>query len=171
MITVKNMKTLLKLPSKPKEGDLACITDENNKVYCYTKDKWNPADAQGEITTNLYDLNATAIAQLPAHNKDPIQIKEDIQLINNFVEEYDGNYFILLCRELPNKTFYSTIYCRNSSSLETTGQAVISCLEEIGTLHAISEEENHLEFWVKDSKENMICLLFFNCDSMIIGVK
>ena len=38
MITVKNFDTLLKLPSTPKEGDLACIEeseDNKEKIFCY----------------------------------------------------------------------------------------------------------------------------------------
>ena len=42
MITVKNFDTLLKLPSTPKEGDLAYIEepkDNKEKVFYYTEGK------------------------------------------------------------------------------------------------------------------------------------
>ena len=92
-------------------------------------------------------------------------------MIDDFIEDFDGRYFSLLCKQLSNGAFYNTIFYRNWTAEETMGQAVISCLNELGTLHAISNEETHLEFWIKEPNENMICLLFFNCDSIVIEVK
>jgi hypothetical protein len=65
MITVKNFDTLLKLPSTPKEGDLAYIEEpkgNKEKVFCYIEGKWTPVNPDGEVKANLYDINATAIA-------------------------------------------------------------------------------------------------------------
>lgn len=174
MIAVKNFDTLLKLPSTPKEGDLAYIEepiDNKEKIFCYIEGKWTPVNPDGEVKANLYDINATAISQLPAHNENLMQLAEDARIIDAFIEDFDGRYFSLLCKSLSNGAFYNTIFYRNWTADETIGQAVLSCLNELGTLHAISNEENHLEFWVKDSNKNMICLLFFNSDSMVIEVK
>ena len=169
MITVKNLSTLLKLPSIPQEGDLACLTDENNKIMCYGKNGWAEVKPEGDIQANLYELNATAIAQMPAHG--PMDFAQDINLINEFIEEFDGVYFNLLCKQLANGAFYNTIFRRVFDQDETMGQAVISCVRELGTIHAISNEETHIEIWVKEPEEHMTCLLFFNCDSMVIEVK
>lgn len=170
MITVKNIATLKALPSTPKEGEMALISD-TQEVYCYTKGEWVLVKAEGGVDASLYDINATAISQLPAHNEDLMLIAADARLINDFAEEFEGRYFNLLCKQLSNGAFYSTVFHRNWTAEETLGQAVIGCLTDLGTIHAISNEETHLECWVKDSEDNMICLLFFNCDSMIIEVK
>jgi hypothetical protein len=170
MITVKNLATLNKLPSTPKDGDMALLTD-TKEIFCYSNGEWNAVKTDSGINTSLYDLNATAISQLPAHNNNLMQMAEDIRMIDEFIEEFDGKYFTLLCKELGNGAFYSTILHRNWTASESAGQAVISCLAELGTIHAISNEESHLEFWVKEPDENMICLLFFSSDSMVIEVK
>ena len=172
MITVKNFDTLLKLPSTPKEGDLAYIEepkDNKEKVFYYTEGKWTPVNPDGEIKANLYDINATAIAQLPAHGL--MDFANDINIIDDFANEFDGIYFNLLCKELSNGAFYNTIFRRVFNVSETIGQAVLNCLRELGTIHATSNEETHIEIWVKEPNENMICLLFFNCDSIVIEVK
>ena len=172
MITVKNFDTLLKLPSTPKEGDLAYIEepkDNKEKVFCYIEGKWTPVNPDGEVKANLYDINATAIAQLPAHGL--MDFANDINIIDDFVNEFDGIYFNLLCKEFSNGAFYNTIFRRVFNVSETVGQAVLDCLRELGTIHAVSNEETHIENWVKEPNENMICLLFFNCDSIVIEVK
>lgn len=108
---------------------------------------------------------------MPARNESLLTIAEDIKTINDFSEEYDGYYFSLLCKELNNGAFYNTVFHKNPEAKEAIGAAVISCLNELGTLHAVSVEENHIEFWVKDTKNTMICVLFFNSDSMVIEVQ
>lgn len=171
MITVKNMKTLKSLPSTPKDGDLALLSD-SQQIVCYKDGGWTEVTPEGDFNVNLYDINGTAIGQLPAHNADNELLREDIQLINSFIEDIDGVYFHLLCKELPNKAFYSTFFTRlEDKAKETMGEAVIDCLKDLGTIHAVSNEETHIEAWVKDAENNMICLMFFNCDSCVIGVK
>lgn len=61
MVTVKNMVTLKALPSTPKEGELA-ILSETQEIYCYTKGEWVPVKAEGGMNASLYDINATAIS-------------------------------------------------------------------------------------------------------------
>ena len=169
MITVKNMTTLELLPSTPKEGEMA-ILEDTKEILCYSKGEWVPVKADGGVNASLYEINATAIAQMPAHT-DVEQINKDIKLINDFIEEFDGRYFNLLCRQLSNGAFYNTIFYRNWTANETMGEAVIDCLKELGAIHAVSNEETHLEIWIKDETDAMICLLFYNCDSMVIEVK
>ena len=173
MITVKNFDTLLKLPSAPKEGDLAYIEepkDNKEKVFCYVEGKWTPVNPDGEVKANLYDINATAIAQLPPHTTDEL-IKEDIKLINNFITKFEDTYYNLLCKEISGGSFYTTIFRRTWTAEETMGEAVLDCLKSLGTIHAISDEENHMEIWVKEPNEHMICLLFFNYDLGIVEVQ
>lgn len=170
MLNVKNLITLKNLPSTPEKGELALITD-TNEVCVYNGEDWVPVQSDGKIETNLYDINATAIAQLPAHNSNLDTLKEDVNIINDFANEFDATYFSLLCRKLSNGAFYNTIFHRNQfTGSDNIGEATIDCLCELGTLHAVSVEENHIEFWVKEPDNNMICLLFFTCDSMVVEV-
>ena len=61
MLNVKNLITLKNLPSTPEKGELALITD-TNEVCVYNGEEWVPVQSDGKIETNLYDINATAIA-------------------------------------------------------------------------------------------------------------
>lgn len=179
MITVKNKKMLSALPSTPKNGEFALLED-TQQVYVYNKNEWQRVGkTQGGITTKLYDINATAIAQLPPHNDSLLTLAEDIEIINNFVEKYvEGQYFTLFTKEVSSGAFYSTILHRLSKASkytgeipqETVGAAVISCLKNVGTIHALTEEADHLEIWVKEN-DNMVCFIFFNSDEMFIEVK
>ena len=66
MVTVPNFKVLEALPSTPEEGEYALVEDEK-KVYQYSNGEWNKMDMKNNMKANLYDINSTAIAQLPAH--------------------------------------------------------------------------------------------------------
>lgn len=68
MINVPNLSVLYALPSIPKEGEMALLSD-TSEIYCYKNDKWNKIETNGDLEAKLYDINATAIAQLPAHNE------------------------------------------------------------------------------------------------------
>ena len=170
MITVKSMGILKKLPSTPKEGDLAYVKNDE-KIYEFHDSEWQPAKMEdSNIKANLYDINATAIAQLPPQTTYEL-IEEDIKLINNFITKFEDTYYNLLCKEISGGSFYTTIFRRTWAAEETMGEAVLDCLKSLGTIHAISDEENHIEIWVKEPNEHMICLLFFNYDLGIVEVQ
>lgn len=174
MITVPNLQVLKSLPSTPKEGEYAIVENPTEQIYVYKNNNWEKCEGKGSIDVSLYEINATAIAQLPAHNDNREQIKKDIELINDYIiERCDQETFLLICKELPNKSFYLTILRRNTynDSLSSCGEEVIDLLSSIGTIHALSEEDSGvIEIWVKDPDENMICFMFFPGDGFIVEV-
>ena len=168
MVTVPNLKVLEALPSTPEEGEYALVEDEK-KIYQYAQGQWNLMDMKNNIKANLYEINATAIAQLPAHTSDAL--KADASLIDKFIKENcpDTQYFMLMCKNYQKTSFYATVFVANSQIYETIGEAAISCLVNVGTLHEISVEKDHIEFWMKNC-DNMYCFLFFPYDFGVVEV-
>ena len=174
MITVPNLKVLKSLPSTPRDGEYAIVENPTEQIYIYKNNNWEKCEGKGSIDVSLYEINATAIAQLPSHNDDPEQIKKDIELINDYItEQFDQEFFLLICKELPNKSFYLTILQRDkyNASLSSSGEEVIDLLSGMGTIHALSKEDSGImEIWVKDPEENMICFMLFPGDDFIVEV-
>jgi hypothetical protein len=78
-----------------------------------------------------------------------------ITLINNYVK-FD-KFFMLLGKEIG----YYTVFMREPIANETIGEAVIDCLNSIGTIKSIDKLENNdaIEIWVV--KENEPTVLYF----------
>lgn len=170
MVTVPNYQALESFYSAqaPDEGDYALVEDEK-KVYQYGNGQWNLMDVKNSMETNLYDLNATAIAQLPAHSSSDA-LMADAEVITNFAnDEYpETEHFMLMCKEY-SKTFYATVIRRMGEMSETFGEAVVSCLRNVGTIHELSIEKDHMEFWIKH-RSQMYCFLLFPYDFGIVEV-
>lgn len=168
MITVPNLKVLEALPSTPEEGEYALVEDER-KIYQYMNNQWNLMDMKNNLTTNLYDLNSTAIAQLPAHTSS--DLAADAHLIDEYIKNdfSDVQYFMLMCKNYSN-TFYATVFSDCGQKKETIGEAAISCLINTGTVHEISIEKDHIEIWVKYGDE-MYCFLFFPYNFGVVEVE
>lgn len=167
MITVPNYNVLLALPSTPEEGEYALV-EEEKKIYQYANGEWNKMDMKNNMKANLYDINSTAIAQLPAHTSS--DLAADAHIIDKYINADfpDIKYFMLMCKDYA-KTFYSTVFVRESEETETVGQAAMSCLVNTGTVHEISVEKDHVEIWVKYC-DNMYCFLFFPYDFGVVEV-
>lgn len=167
MVTVPNYKVLLALPSTPEEGEYALVEDEK-KVYQYTEGEWHLMDMKNNMKANLYDINATAIAQLPAHGSSELAV--DAHIIDEFIKNNfdDTEYFMLMCKDYA-KTFYATVFIVSSQVTETVGEAVMSCLVNTGTIHEISTEKDHVEIWIKHC-DNMYVFMFFPYDFGVVEV-
>ena len=65
MLVVKTKK-LLKSIKNHEDGELALV-EKTKKVYKYDKttDSWNEVKAEGGLKMNLFEINKTAIPQLP----------------------------------------------------------------------------------------------------------
>ena len=167
MVTVPNKKVLEALPSTPEEGEYALVEDEK-KVYQYMGGQWNLMDMKNNLKANLYDINSTAIAQLPQH--DASALAADAHIVDEFIKKDfpDVEYFMLMCKNYA-KTFYATVFVPRSQITETVGEAVMSCLVNTGTIHEVSVEKDHVEFWIKYC-DDMYCFLFFPYDFGVVEV-
>ena len=166
MIEVDNYEMLLNLPSTPKVGEYAKV---DKYLYQFTDNQeWEKV--KNDITTNLYDLNATAIIQLPNHTIK--EFKEDRKIIDDFAtKNYQSKYFALTCKELYNGSFYNTLFYRTyKKDRNTLGQEVIDCLTDVGDIKLISDETDHVECWI-NFKDNMMCFMFYPCDAAVIEVE
>lgn len=167
MITVKNLKMLQSLPSTPKKGERAVCTDEG-KVYIFQEGEWQRVQNNGKFDINLYELNATAIAQLPAHEGE--QLEKDKQIFDEYVNKTLGHYFILLCKDFTETSCYITLFKTEPTSFISTGKEVIECLLQTGSIQAISNEDDHIEIWIKLDDGEMRCILFFVYDNGVVEV-
>lgn len=155
------------LPSTPKEGERAICEDEA-KLYVFQEGEWKPVNGSGKIDLNFYELNATAIAQLPAHEGE--QLTKDKELFDEYVQQTTGHYFILLCKDFSETACYISLFNVSPTAISSVGEAAIDCLLGIGSIHAVSNEDDHLEIWVKLDNDEMRCVLFFGYDAGVVEV-
>ena len=101
--TFKNLDALNKYSDTVKrnaQGEIVFIEDIQ-EYYMYNGDNWMPlpkADAENDgLSMNLYDLNKSLIASLPAPTADDfIKMEKTICDFDN--GEFD--YFMLLCKDI-----------------------------------------------------------------------
>ena len=116
-------------------------------------------NGKGEVSMSLYDINKNIIGQLPIYTEE--QIKELQDKINVFRDNFEDNYFMLLCNDIHYYTvFYYEEYISNE--FHTLGDAVIQLLLERNyTIHSEEITEDHIEIWIKDEEENTYVFMLF----------
>lgn len=107
---------------------------------------------------DLYSLNKQLVNQLP----DIKDFTESIEIINKFARKNSNKHYMLLCKDIS----YYTVFERLLGLTETIGEAVIACLNDIGTsIKSIEEVEGAIECWVIPSgKNDPIAVMFFPYD-------
>ena len=119
------------------------------------QDKIEETKVNGNFAMSLYDLNKQIVMQQA--DLDEAGRQTAIALINNYVKS--DKFFMLLGKEIG----YYTVFMRESIAItnETIGEAVIDCLNSIGTIKSIDKLENNdaIEIWVV--KENEPTVLYF----------
>ena len=92
MLVVKTKK-LLKSIKNHEDGELALV-EKTKKVYKYDKttDSWDEVKAEGGLKMNLFEINKTAIPQLPTLT--PEVMHEKKAMIKDFVA--NGKFYMLL---------------------------------------------------------------------------
>lgn len=104
---------------------------------------------------DLYSLNKQLVKQLP----DIEDFTNSIQTINDFTRKNSNKHYMLLCRDIS----YYTVFERLLGLTETIGEAVITCLKNIGpSIKSIEEVTGAIECWVipKDKEEPLAVMLF-----------
>ena len=162
---------LEKLP-RVEEGEIAFCTD-THQIMIYKNNEWNEFvdDSNDGLTLNLYDLNKSIISQMPDLTQEKIQ--ESIELINNFKKSTDNMFYMLYGYEIN----YFTLFRTNEYAPETIGEAIINCLESVGTIKAIDSnfEANAIEIWInyisEDSEPILTMLYLFPYDMGVVEVQ
>ena len=170
--TFKDLNALNKYSETAKrnnKGEIAFIEDIQ-EYRMYDGDQWMPlpkADADDSgLSMNLYDLNKSLIASLPAPTSEDLFAME--RTICDFGND-EIDYFMLLCKDIS----YYTIFTANPNYKEfkNLGEAVITCItESIGTVIAVdkTEDEVAIEIWVRTAENDVYCMYLFDATNMIV---
>ena len=149
------------------EGETVFNTD-TQKGMIYKKGKWEEIRMEGQgLNMNLYDLNKSIVAQLP----DIENFNEKIDLINEFYQVSNNQYYMLYGKEISYFTLFAEQINFNGENLETLGDNVIDCLNAFKSVKSIDYTENKdaIEIWVSDEENNITCLYFFPYDNGVVN--
>ena len=138
MLVVKTKK-LLKSIKNHEDGELALV-EKTKKVYKYDKttDSWDEMKAEGGLKMNLFEINKTAIPQLPTLT--PEVMHEKKAMIKDFVA--NGKFYMLL----SNSKKYYTIFMRGDSE-EEMDDAIMSCLQGDVKSIELTDDGGAIEIW------------------------
>lgn len=156
---------IFSLPN-PKIGEMA--HEVNTDYYwVFTEKGWADASqaVQGNVQMNLYDMNKQILTQIPALEN----FDESVVLINEFANATNNTYHMLYGKEIS----YFTLFCKDLLNFEISnlGEAVIECLQNVGTIKSIDYTENKdaIEIWVQ-VEDDATCLYLFPYDNGIVKV-
>lgn len=165
----KNQKQLDSYPiARFSDGEIVFLTEENlYKVYDNGEWKDLPkANIEGDgISMSLYDLNKSIISQLPKLE----DLAAATNLINEFDNFIDSEYYMLLCRDISYYTIFNH-FINSDNEFSNLGEAVLTCAQEIGELISVelTTDKGAIEIWVK-TNEDSLCMYLFNCANLIVN--
>lgn len=170
MISFPSMEQLNNYTNKInrfEKGEIAYLTD-TSEFLTFDGEQWQKANVSNEgkgLTFNLYDLNKTIFQQLPT--VDTKKIDNIINTINNYNNEINSNYYMLLCKDISYYTLFTQDILAEFKSL---GEAVITCAQDVGNIISADfiEENNAIEIWVRNNAEEVYCMYLFDCRQMIV---
>lgn len=163
--TVKNFKDLLSI--RKDIGDIV-YCEEEKRAYTYTSNHvWEPCTISGEgLSLSLFDLNAQAIANLPAMSDEALMdIKEQIDI---YASTCHNAYYMLMCKE---QSYYTILHYIPEIMTDFTslGEAVITLAKELGEIKDIYPNADNTDFdiWVKVN-DDMWCMHLFAYDAGVV---
>lgn len=135
---------------EPKQGE--------SEYYIYSQNEYIPlVKDEGDFT--MYDANKQFFAGAPQFDEG--QINRAIDTINKYASEHKASHYMLLGHDI--KYYTILINDPNFFEIDTIGNAVIECLENIGQIKEICEDEvtDAIECWITiDAKETIVLYLF-----------
>lgn len=157
MIEVKNLKTLVNLPNKPQNGEVAHCADSDTK-YGYSKEinDWIPYK---ELTR--YDYKKNIASQFPGY--DDTDNKNFVKFVNIiFANDVNNQDTFILMSFADFSTNYLTIFYPVEATSSTLGDKVLEVIHSIGDILSseYNEEVHGIEIWIKDKSNNKIEQLF-----------
>lgn len=164
------------LKQPPEEGETFSLVD--GRMYVYTKDNgFSEVKVNGNssLNLNLYDLNKSAVAQLPALTNEEIHIKCD-EFTKAIHEEYKDRYYMLYGKEIG----YFTLFHMNdvhknylNITYHPIGVELEECLTNLSSdIKSIdyNDDGTALEIWLEYNGD-IICMYFFPYDSGVIETR
>lgn len=160
MIKVKDLKTLMKLKTNNKEGELALV-EETRTLYKWDGTNWNIHKPKGGINVSLYELNQSAMTAMPPMSDEHIKLNKELirkHLFMQLAPEDNTRYFMLLNNE---QKYYTTFIVKpNISTISNVEDEVIECLQSRGEIKDISFLDDGIEFWVTEGDNSYVYYLF-----------
>ena len=163
--SVKTFKDLLSI--RKDIGDIV-YCEEEKRAYTYTNNHvWEPCTVSGEgLSLSLFDLNAQAIASLPAANEDFLYEMADA--IDLFATNTHNTYYMLMCKQ---QSYYTILHYDSEivNDFANLGAAVITLAKELGEIKDVYPNENSTNFdiWVKVNND-MWCMHLFPYDAGVV---
>lgn len=158
MLRIKDLKTLRKLTTNNKDGELA-IVEETRVLYKWDGANWIVYKPEGGLKTNLCELNQSAMTAAPAMENDSIEAAK--QKIANYVSKQNSSYFMLLSNDRNYYTVFLTGYDTGTDfNYAKIEDEVIECLQNRGILKDIDDVEGGIEFWLTEDDNSYVYYLF-----------
>lgn len=166
---------------QPEIGQVVSVIDDNgavNRVIVWTGTEWANVESNtnGEITMTEYEINQQLIHQLPTLTDDELEEKK--QVILNFCNSTNNEYYMLLCRDVNYYTLCHRtktpidadnirIYT-DSNELITIQDLIIECSKIFGEIKSIEvvNDNSAIEIWVDNPivDGNVRAMYFFPYD-------
>ena len=132
------------IPLGAREEDKIILFNEEDRIMkANYEDKIQEEKVNGNLNLSLYDLNKSAVGQLPDYTDE--DFAKAVEVVNNFVG--NDKFYMLLGREVG----YYTVFMREPTMTETIGEAVIDCLKYFSSSVKsieITEDGSGIEIWV-----------------------
>jgi len=160
------LNTYTKLRNRKKNslqsGEKAYVKDT---PYVWDGENWCEYKAP-QVELSLYEINEQLVSQLPVlSTEDCLKAEEEI---NEWHKRIQSKYYMLLCKE---QSYYTVFVAENFYvDCDSLGNAIISCLTDIGEIKAISLQDNDTyEIWVhQPGMDKLWCLHLFNYSNGIV---
>ena len=124
---------------EPQVGDVFYnTTDTHNYVWSGTE--WSVLTDTVDFKMSNYELNKCVIGQMKELT--PEEVDKKLEVIDNYVQESNNKYFMLLCNELN----YYTVFESNSNSKDNPysnlAEAIIDIILPLGQIKDIGKNNN-----------------------------
>lgn len=153
-----NVKTLDELQTifNPEENEYA-IVEEENGVYQYVNNEWNPVKVSGDgLKMTLADLNQSIMASLPPLDERALAKgkKKIVKFINNFYDKYYA--FISF-----EHHYITLFHAKDDTSIAEMANEIFDVIQNVGEVKDISNNgHGAIEVWITDGDRTNCFLLF-----------
>lgn len=171
-IRVPNLNILNALKNHT-DGEVAFLEDEER--YMIFKDgEWLPIEATVDkdagLKMKLYELNKTAISQLP--DISPAEAGKAKFYFERWVKETNNIFYMLYGKEIG----YFTLFQKTNRNQEFKSlfDGVLECLSDLGTIKIFNAEPDEngtldgVEIWVALQSGEVTALYFFPYDRGVV---
>lgn len=147
-----------------------CYCEETQKVYQWMNGEWHEKKItngeDGGMKMNLYDLNQSAINQLPPLTSEAVKEKVE-DLFINVINLAQNNHYMLLSNEYKYYTIFE--YAENTEDAVSAIYAILTELGEVISIDSVENDESAIELWIRpEGEENCYIFYFFPYDRGVV---